>query len=167
MVRAIPIDVLLSFPNPNYTDPVTHGASLVIVNCVFISLVTIFVALRLYTRLYLKRWFGIDDWCIILSWIFTVGLTTVVILANQKYYWNRHVWDVPIDGIAASEKVVMAAKILFTCACSFTRMSLICFYYRIVGDARRKWFRWLLHASMAYIIAIFTSFIILTIWQCT
>jgi hypothetical protein len=28
------------------------------------------------------------------AYIFTIGLTAVVLLANQKYGWNRHLWDV-------------------------------------------------------------------------
>lgn len=167
MVRFIPADVLLSFPIPNYDNPQTQGSALLIVNIIFIFLVTLFVGLRLYTRARLKRWFGADDALLILAYIFTVGLTAAVILANQKYYWNRHVYDIPIDGIAPGQKIVMAAKVLFTCASTFTRMSLIAFYYRIVGDARRVWFRWVLHASMAYMVGIFVSFIVLSIWQCT
>lgn len=166
-MREIPLEVLINFPTPNYTNPQTQGQALIIVNAIFIFFVTVFVVLRLYTRIYLKRWFGTDDVFIILAYIFTVGLTAAVILANVKYFWDRHIWDVPISGVAASEKIAMAAKILFTCASTFTRMSLICFYYRIVGDARRNCFVWVLHVSMAYVVAILILFVVLSIWQCT
>lgn len=165
-MRQIPIDKLLSFPIPNYKDPETQGSALLTVNAVFLALVTTFVVLRIYTRVYLKRWFGLDDVFIIIAYVFTVGLTAAVILANQRYYWDRHVWDVPIAGIAPSGKIAMAAKVLYTCASTFTRMSLICFYYRIVGDTMNSVFRWILHLSMVYVIAIFISMTVLIIWQC-
>lgn len=63
-MRDIPIDVYLSFPSPNFDDPQTRGPALVIVNSIFISLVIIAVALRIYTRVYIKRWFGSDDYFI-------------------------------------------------------------------------------------------------------
>ena len=69
-MRDIPILVLLSFPTPNYVDPETQGRSLIIVNSVLAGLVFIAVALRVYTRVYLKRWFGSDDYAIVFA---TVG----------------------------------------------------------------------------------------------
>lgn len=84
-----PVDVLLSWPTPNYDNPVTRGPALVIVNSIFISLAIITVAARIYTRIVIKRWFGIDDVFILLALLFTLGLTAVVILANQRFGWNR------------------------------------------------------------------------------
>ena len=64
-----------------------------IINGIFIVLVYITVGLRLYTRLYIKRWFGLDDVFILLALLFTTGLTAVVLLANQKYGWVSLVRD--------------------------------------------------------------------------
>jgi hypothetical protein len=66
-----PIDVLLTWPAPNYTNPVTRGNALVVVNYIFAVLAVITVALRLYTRAVIKRWFGIDDVFIILALVGT------------------------------------------------------------------------------------------------
>lgn len=60
-MREIPLDVFLSFPLPNYKNPPTRGPALTIVNAILIALVIIAVLLRLYTRLFIKRWFGSDD----------------------------------------------------------------------------------------------------------
>jgi hypothetical protein len=84
-----PVDVLLSWPTPNYDNPVTRGPALLVVNSIFISLAVITVAARIYTRIVIKRWFGIDDVFILLALLFTIGLTAVVILANQRFGWNR------------------------------------------------------------------------------
>ena len=67
-----PIEVILSWPTPNYTNPVTRGDALLIVNSVLIALVVITVGLRMYTRLIIKRWFGIDDVFILLALVCTV-----------------------------------------------------------------------------------------------
>jgi hypothetical protein len=84
-----PVDVLLGWPTPNYKDPVTRGPALLIVNCIFIALTIITVVARLYTRIVIKRWFGIDDIFILIALFFTVGLCAVVLLANQRFGWNR------------------------------------------------------------------------------
>ncbi|KAF2031315.1 hypothetical protein EK21DRAFT_63495 [Setomelanomma holmii] len=161
-----PNDVLLSWPTPNYEDPVTRGNALVIVNSIFIGLVVITVALRLYTRLVIKRWFGLDDCFILVALLFTIGLTAVVLLANQRYGWDRHVWDIRFDQFVPTSKIAMTAKVVFTAAATFTRLSLHCFYYRLVADTGKKWFKWLIHANVLYTLAIFMSFTFLAIFQC-
>jgi hypothetical protein len=78
-MRSIPAEVLLSWPTPNYDDPVTRGYALVVVNSIFITLVVIVVSLRLYTRLWIKRWFGSDDLFIILA---LVGFPYLILCSN-------------------------------------------------------------------------------------
>jgi hypothetical protein len=84
-----PVDVLLSWPTPNYVDPETRGPALLIVNSILIALTILTVVARLYTRIVIKRWFGIDDIFILFALLFTIGLTAVVLLANQRYGWDR------------------------------------------------------------------------------
>jgi hypothetical protein len=62
-----PVEVLLTWPTPNYEHPVTRGPALVIINVIFIALVLLTVAARLYTRLVIKRWFGLDDIFILIA----------------------------------------------------------------------------------------------------
>jgi len=59
----------------------------------------------------------------------------VVILANEMYGWNRHEWDMTPDMIVGANKIAFVAKLMFSLAATFTRMSLICFYYRLVKDS--------------------------------
>lgn len=68
-MREIPLEVLFTFPAPNYDDPETRGPGLIITIAVFTSLVTIAIALRYYTRIALKRWYGLDDVFIGLAYV--------------------------------------------------------------------------------------------------
>lgn len=112
-------------------------------------------------------------------------MTAVVLLANQKYGWvrtrsmehyrrrelilrpqDRHVYDIPFNLIEPASKIAMTAKIVFTCAATFTRLSLHCFYYRLVTDTGKTWFRWLIHANVAYTLGIFISYPFIAIFLC-
>jgi hypothetical protein len=73
-MRDIPPEVILSWPTPNYENPVTRGHALVVVNAIFIALVVIVVVLRLYTRIFIKRWFGSDDIFILLALVCPIPL---------------------------------------------------------------------------------------------
>ncbi|KAB2568988.1 hypothetical protein DBV05_g12335, partial [Lasiodiplodia theobromae] len=96
----------------------------------------------------------------------TVGLTVNVIIANKHYYWDRHVWDVPITAFTGVLKVAFSAKLIFVYASTFTRQSLLCFYYRLVADSGIKWFGWALHATVFLNVAAVITFTCLGIWQC-
>jgi hypothetical protein len=85
-----PIAVLLSWPTPNYANPVTRGDALLIVNSVFIALIVITVGLRMYTRLIIKRWFGLDDVFILLALVCTI----VVLSINHSLTYSS---SLPLD----------------------------------------------------------------------
>jgi hypothetical protein len=98
--------------------------------------------------------------------LFTLGLNGAVILANARYYWDRHIWDIPISQIGGVGKIAMAAKVLFVMASFFTRVSLLCFYYRLTADAGLKKPRWAIHGALIFNIAMTLAFVPLAIFQC-
>lgn len=60
----------------------------------------------------------------------------------------------------------MTAKVVFVAAATFTRLSLQCFYYRLVSDTGKRWFVWLVHVNVAYTVGIFISFTFVAIFLC-
>ena len=126
--------------------------------------------------------------------IFAIGLCSVEILADIHFDWDRHVWDLgqyhllkgtpslPLEShlyrrecvltspapnlIQGANEVAFAAKILFTLAATFTRLSIICFYYRLIRDSGITWFKWVLHASVALVLAVGIYFLAMAIWLC-
>lgn len=67
----IPETGLLDWPSPNYVDPPKNPATVAVYvfNGFFLTLATIAVAARLYTRIIIRRWFGLDDLFIILAFV--------------------------------------------------------------------------------------------------
>jgi hypothetical protein len=66
---AIPFDVLATWPTPNYTNPAVHGVGFYIVSPLLLTLATLCVGVRLYGRIFVRRWFGPDDVLIALAWV--------------------------------------------------------------------------------------------------
>nr|OQO21046.1 hypothetical protein B0A51_11417 [Rachicladosporium sp. CCFEE 5018]OQO24251.1 hypothetical protein B0A51_08696 [Rachicladosporium sp. CCFEE 5018] len=165
-MREIPLDVVLSWPTPNYKDPETRGGALLITNIILIILVTLAVFARVWGRTAIKKYYGIDDTMILLAWACTVGMTAIVLLANRKYGWNRHVWDVEFSMIQNANIIAFVAKLMYLFATGFTRLSLLCLYYRLVRDVHMKWYRWTLHASLAFVIGFWISMSLLAIFDC-
>ncbi|KAF2771064.1 hypothetical protein EJ03DRAFT_44847 [Teratosphaeria nubilosa] len=165
-MRLPPLDILLTWPTPNYEHPKTHGPALLCVNLIFITLVIIAVLGRFYSRIVVKKWYGADDTMCALALLCTIGMTVVVILANEKFGWNRHEWDVSASMVAGANKIAFVAKLMFSLAATFTRLSLIIFYFRLIKDSSMPWFRWVLHASWLWTVAVCIIFVCETIWLC-
>ena len=158
--------VYAHWPAPNYETPTTRGNALLTINIIFIVLVTLSIGTRLYSRMLVKHQSGIDDVMIVLAYIFTIGMTAVVLLANRNYGWNRHMWDVEIGMIEHANIIAFIAKIMFTLASSFTRLSLIFLYYRLVKDTQFKWYAITLHINLAFNICVLISFVLLVVFNC-
>jgi hypothetical protein len=62
-------ELVAGWPKPNYINPETRGPSLYIVNSMFFGLATVAIAIRLYARIFVRRWFGFDDALVILAWV--------------------------------------------------------------------------------------------------
>lgn len=64
-----PVSVLETWPKSNYLDPETRGNALTVFNSVCLGLMTIILGLRLYTRVFVKKWFGWDDFYIVCAYV--------------------------------------------------------------------------------------------------
>ncbi|PSN58694.1 hypothetical protein BS50DRAFT_614797 [Corynespora cassiicola Philippines] len=153
-MKFFPDEVILSWPTPNYVNRVTRGHALVYVNSVLIAIAIVVSILRLYTRLVIK------------PLILDVGNTACVWLANQRYGWDRHIYDIPFDKWAPTAKAAFTAKILFLLAVSATRLSLFSLYYRLSSGISSRSYRWLLHANVAGTVAFVVCFTTLTVLIC-
>jgi len=60
-IKPVPLDVISSWPVPNYVDPERRGPALVIINSILLPVSLAVVGLRLYTRLRIAHSAGLDD----------------------------------------------------------------------------------------------------------
>lgn len=58
----------LSWPMPNYEDPVTRGHTLAVISAVLVFVAGVAVGLR-YLSHFLYQRFGKDDVCIAIAWV--------------------------------------------------------------------------------------------------
>lgn len=62
-------ELVAQWPKPNYIDPDVRGPALYIINSIFFCLATLAISTRLYARIFVRRWFGLDDTLIFLAWV--------------------------------------------------------------------------------------------------
>lgn len=108
---------------------------------IFIPLLVILVALRIYTRLRLSKNFGADDVAIIAAVFPTVSCAVLALIAVLHYGWSRHVWDVPEDQLVTGLKFVIAVEILFVTGASLTKVSMLLLIIRIMASGSKMFKR--------------------------
>jgi hypothetical protein len=184
-----PADVILQWPTPNYENPETRGSAFLIVNSLFLALSIAAVILRLYTRIFITRWFGLDDVLICVAILFAIALNSIFYAGALHYGWNRHLWDIPISSskgrlpsipmdchvryrvadrvlFAESLQLVYVYKILFMTTANAAILSLLAFYHRLTEGVQIKWFRIVLYFAMALNLLGWAVFTILAIVPC-
>jgi hypothetical protein len=85
----------MTWPKPNYDDPVTRGPSLMIVELTLLPIAMLVVFLRLWVRIsWLKKsWY--DDYLMILAMIFSIGMhgelaLPLKMLIDYRYHGDSH-----------------------------------------------------------------------------
>jgi hypothetical protein len=129
-----PLEVLITWPEGNYSHPSeVRGPAVLILTLIFVPTLLILVALRAYTRLCLTKNFGPDDVAIAASVVPTLGCAVITMLAVLYHGWDRHVWDNPPDQLVLALKLSMAVEILYSFACSLTRLSILLLVFRVMA----------------------------------
>ncbi|KAK2800356.1 hypothetical protein FQN50_008172 [Emmonsiellopsis sp. PD_5] len=80
-----PVNVIASWPRPNFEDPEYQGPQLAIVGIVFTTISIFVVILRIWVRMVMKRNAGWDDWLIVLAtvaWALQLLLAIVMMLVK-------------------------------------------------------------------------------------
>lgn len=89
-------DLPAADPPPGYTrnmadpDIQDYHAGLWI-GAVGIVLSTLFLVLRIYTKLFLTKVFGVDDWSLILAWAFAMVVQAITIRESLSCAGSDHV----------------------------------------------------------------------------
>lgn len=90
-------------------------------------------------------------------------------IASREYGFNRHVWDVPFDKLRTANVYSLLFQVTFSLASSFTKLSLLWFCRRVIGDGRK--ISWGIHDSaivvlMGLIVVVETAYLIMLFLQC-
>jgi hypothetical protein len=128
-----PPAVLSSFPQPNYTNPITRGPELLIITLIFFPIVLLVVGLRTFTRVYLSKTFGADDVFLLIAVLPTTACAVLGILADDVWQWNRHVWDLSPDDVVFGLKMSIVLECLFGLAVACTKISLLILVMRVMS----------------------------------
>ena len=135
-MRNPPPSVTDTWPDANYTNPERRGPALLITQVILLTITTAFLLMRIYARVWITRaHIGLDDILIIASYFSCIVLTILIVIAVQHYGWETHIWDLDTRDpyvVIMTRKISWISMVFYICTSSFTKMSLLVFYLRIL-----------------------------------
>ncbi|KAI1417695.1 integral membrane protein [Hypoxylon sp. FL1857] len=162
-----PAAVLASWPTPDHVNPGTRGHIGMVVGLLLAGIVTITLAIRLYSRRYLTRGFWLDDVFIIFAYFPAVAFTILGSIMEDELQWNRHTWDVETEFIEPGLRLALSNQMLFDVATSLTKISILTQVYRLTTASGDHKMTISALISIAVISLCCFVFIIVSVFQCT
>jgi hypothetical protein len=164
-----PLPYISKWAEQSQAHPTTEkrGPALEIVTPIFVSAAVFCVAVRLYSRIVIRRWVGIDDLLILLALLSSLSVTACLAVAVRRHKWDHHVWALSADDYAPSVKLFYFMDIFWGIASSCVRLSVLCLFYRLAKSchAPRLYF-WILHATLVFNLALMFFYIFNGIFPC-
>ncbi|KAI5928453.1 hypothetical protein F4810DRAFT_5049 [Camillea tinctor] len=161
-----PAAVIAQWPKPNYLNPDTRGPEGKVIGLLLIALVAAVLAVRLYARKWLTRGFGLDDTLIVIAYAPALAFTIIGLVAEDRFQWNRHVWDVDPKLFTVGLQLSLVTVILFDLATSLIKLSMLAMIFRLAAashDRRTTIFILILSCIIAINCFIF---VVIVIFQC-
>ncbi|CAL5875176.1 uncharacterized protein PFLUO_LOCUS9480 [Penicillium psychrofluorescens] len=150
-------------PTFNNEYPWLYNANVSII--VFgLTISCICLGLRVWTRVYLLRKFGLDDASIIMAWLFSIGTQMTSLLSFTYGGVGSHMWNVSKQTYGEYEKYLLSTSILYVPALALAKISLIILYHRIMK--KQKIYVMALHAITAVVMGYSISIIFALILAC-
>ncbi|KAH8657932.1 hypothetical protein BX600DRAFT_514469 [Xylariales sp. PMI_506] len=118
-------------------DHGNHGYIVIITAVVCLSLATVAVAMRLYTRRIVLNQVWIDDYLAVISWIF-LTLLCVFGCIQTRFGVGAHIWDVGLAGLENFNKFTWIGLLIYNFSLLPMRATFFFQYFRIVRTIPRQ-----------------------------
>ncbi|KAF2010250.1 hypothetical protein BU24DRAFT_73590 [Aaosphaeria arxii CBS 175.79] len=109
-----------------------------IVCSVEMVLAFLFLAQRLYTKIFLMKKFQIEDAVVIIAWLFCMGTQICLLLGISAGAIGAHAWEISIDLYGYFSRVILAAPLLYAIGTAAAKCALSLFYRRLSPN---QWFQ--------------------------
>jgi hypothetical protein len=112
-------------------DKSWNGLSLLVVICVFPALALITITLRVYTRLFLRKSFGLEDYMIIIGMIFSLGQAALMGW-DLNHGLGRHFYTLTLDDVEIIFKTTFALNLILVAGFTSIKVSILLLYKRTI-----------------------------------
>ncbi|PVI04225.1 hypothetical protein DM02DRAFT_669228 [Periconia macrospinosa] len=113
-------------------NPQQRGEALITwVGIVGMMIATVLLAIRIYTKAVLVKKMTSDDWCLLLAWIFSIPVQSLIVYRAPAGLIGIHAWELTGHQLNTIAKITMITTVLYSPATTFAKLSFLCFYLNL------------------------------------
>ncbi|KAL4779849.1 hypothetical protein BJX76DRAFT_361400 [Aspergillus varians] len=142
-MKSPPLEMMASWPKPNYTNPRYQGSQLLVVGVVLLIVSSIMLGLRLWVRIQMKRSAGWDDSIMVAAILFII-CSTVTANLGTKYGLGYHVWDQRPEWARPSLMAGYFNQLLLVIIMTLVKLSLLTSFLRFFTVRTSRYLSWAL-----------------------
>ena len=181
----IPTSVIATWPAPNYEHPNPRRTWIVPFAGVMQGLMMVVVGTRVWLRLRKQAGqLGLDDLVLLPAFLAATMFTILVILANQRYGIDRHIWsvlhhiftaearltadrDVPPQWFEETVLIAWLSELAFIIATCCNKVSILLFYRRLThGTFSRRW-KLATMGAIGFTLCYMLAFVLVLVFNCS
>ncbi|SLM40448.1 hypothetical protein LPUS_11260 [Lasallia pustulata] len=121
---------------PNFDHPLSAYPAQIVPLTLFITIATIAVLMRMYTKLFLVRSVVLEDYAVLIGWAGEVAQVGTSVLSN-KVCIGFHMWDVRLKDFFKLIYFIEVASIVYGPTLFFVKLSILLQYLRVFVPTRR------------------------------
>ncbi|MCJ1461458.1 hypothetical protein MMC07_000055 [Pseudocyphellaria aurata] len=120
----------------NFVNPEQKGKEIYTLGILGIISSTLFLLMRIYTKVRINRSFKSEDVCVVLAWFCSVATVLLVLVSYQQNGEGRHIWNVTIAQFAEYQKFVVASAVIYVACLGLAKTSILLIFRRISSEKR-------------------------------
>ncbi|KAI3006216.1 hypothetical protein CBS147346_3844 [Aspergillus niger] len=155
-----------SSPSPSYDYRYSHQPWNVVTQTVCLVVSTGFVAMRLYSKIYITKAPGWEDWTCCLAWFGLLGFVGISFEAD-RHGNGVHQWEVDPHDLHDFAKLINASQVLYGPLIFLTKLSIFLLYLRVFAPSPKcnQW--WFIQILMGLNFFFYLADTIVKIFECT
>ncbi|KAF1996574.1 hypothetical protein P154DRAFT_498471 [Amniculicola lignicola CBS 123094] len=117
---------------PNLVNPVSRAHATIIFNAVFTAFMLVFVVMRMYTKAFVVKQFGWDDFCCAMGTMLAVAYVGFIIFVFDQGL-GAHQWDTPIAVFLNNNtfRILQTIYDIHGVTVTFAKLSILLLYFRL------------------------------------
>ncbi|RDL32645.1 uncharacterized protein BP5553_09101 [Venustampulla echinocandica] len=143
----------------------SHQEAIVVVEVILVALAIIVYSLKLYTRCFILRRVGIDDYIMGVAVALSLGLSIIACIGT-KYGWGSHIQDIPFQNFTLLLFLSWLTQVIFNACAALVKISILVFYLQLAEDSIIRGFRIVVFCAIGVITSFFIAYTFVTIFQC-
>lgn len=151
---------------PNFIDPQSQSAANLACNIICLTVATICVAIRIYTRFVITKSHGWEDYTCVIAWLGLIAYATLMLIPIFNNNAGIHQWDIQAINLIRWTKIANGIEIAYIPIIFITKLSILLLFLRIFVPGGKNRTYWIIQGVILFNFLFYLANLPVEIWPC-